>query len=328
MKHLFLSFISIFFLGLAGIAVVGGWGAHQYLSPGPLAETKYIVVERGSGVSKIAEKLQTENVITHSIIFKIAARFSDSLKAGEYELPAHITMADTIKMMEEGKVFGRKLTIPEGLTSHQIVKIFNAQKDLAGSIDAIPKEGSLLPDTYFFSKNETRAQKIKQMQNAMTKTIDELWEGRDKSLPIKTKAEAIILASIVEKETGVGGERAKVAGVFINRLNKGMALQTDPTVIYALTMGDMKDDGKGPLGRRLLRKDLKVNSPYNTYKNVGLPPGPICNPGRKAIEATLNPDKNDYIFFVADGTGGHAFAKTLKEHNQNVSKWRKIRSKN
>ena len=164
------------------------------------------------------------------------------------------------------------------------------------------------------------------MQAAMAKTIDELWENRSDNLPIKTKEEAIILASIIEKETGVGAERKKVAGVFINRLRKNMMLQTDPTVIYALTKGKIQEEGKGPLGRRLLRKDLKVNSPYNTYKNTGLPPGPIANPGRAAIEAALNPETHDYIFFVADGTGGHAFGKNLKEHNANVAKWRKIRS--
>lgn len=327
MKHLFLSLFSLFFLGLVVMAALGSWGAHSYLSKGPLSETKYILIERGSGVSKIAKQLKSENVISNEIIFKIAAYFEDSLKAGEYEFTPNISMARVIDKMEDGEVFARKITVPEGLTSYQIVKILNKTEDLSGKITTIPKEGSLLPDTYLFSKNEPRGQKIEQMQAAMVKTIDELWEMRSKDLPIKTKEEAIILASIVEKETGIGGERAKVAGVFVNRLKKGIPLQTDPTVIYALTMGKMKDEGKGPLGRRLLSKDLQINSPYNTYKNTGLPPGPICNPGLAAIEATLNPEKHDYIFFVADGTGGHAFAKTLSEHNANVRKWRRIRSK-
>lgn len=326
MKHLLLSFLSFVFLSLAGIAAVGAWGAHQYLSTGPLVETKYILVERGSGVSAIAKKLKSEGVISSELIFKIAAYFEDSLKAGEYEFAPNVAMAHVIDKMEDGEVFGRKVTVPEGLTSYQIVKILNKQEDLSGEIDVLPKEGSLLPDTYLFTKNESRANKVGRMQAAMTKTLDELWETRAKDLPFKTKEEAIILASIVEKETGVGAERERIAGVFVNRLNKGMALQTDPTVIYALTMGKMKDDGKGPLGRRLLRKDLKVDSKYNTYRYAGLPPGPICNPGRAAIKATLNPEKNDYIFFVADGTGGHAFGKTLAEHNANVAKWRKIRS--
>ncbi len=323
MKNLLLSFISFILIGVAALVV---WSLNDYLNAGSLSETKYILIERGTGVGGIAQKLKDENVISNDLIFKIASRFSKSLKAGEYEFPAHIPMIEVMKKLSDGEVFGRKITIPEGLTSFQIVKILNKRDDLSGEIAVVPKEGSLLPDTYLFSKNETRSQKIEQMQSAMTKVIDELWEKRAKNLPIKTKQEAIILASIVEKETGVGAERARIAGVFINRLNKGIALQTDPTVIYALTKGEMKDEGKGPLGRRLLRKDLQVNSPYNTYKNTGLPPGPICNPGRAAIAATLNPEKNDYIFFVADGTGGHAFGKTLAEHNANVAKWRKIRS--
>lgn len=321
--------MSLFFLGLAIIAVVGGWGAHSYLNAGPLSEAKYVLIERGQGVSAIAKTLEQENVISNDLLFKAAARLSQkSLKAGEYEFSAHVSMTAVMKKLSDGDVFDRKITIPEGLTSHQIVKILNKQEELSGEIKSIPAEGSLLPDTYHFIKGEPRDKKIQEMKAAMTKTIDELWEGRAQDLSIKTKEEAIILASIVEKETGVGEERARIAGVFVNRLNKGIALQTDPTVIYAITKGNMKDDGKGPLGRRLLRKDLKIDSPYNTYKNAGLPPGPICNPGRAAIAATLNPEKNDYIFFVADGTGGHVFAKTLAEHNANVAKWRKVRSQN
>jgi UPF0755 protein len=166
---------------------------------------------------------------------------------------------------------------------------------------------------------------INRMQASMTKTIDELWEQRSSTLPFTTKEEAIVLASIVEKETGHPEERERVAGVFINRLRKGMALQTDPTVIYAITKGEHKNEGKGPLGRRLLLKDLEIDSPYNTYKNPGLPPGPIANPGRASIKATLNPEEHDYIYFVADGTGGHIFSRTLDEHNRNVREWRKIR---
>ena len=160
----------------------------------------------------------------------------------------------------------------------------------------------------------------------MTKTLDELWEGRAANLPVKTKEEALILASVIEKETGVPSERGRVAGVFVNRLKRGIALQTDPTVIYAITKGKIQDEGKGPLGRRLLSKDLQIDSPYNTYKNRGLPPGPIANPGRDSIAAALNPEVHEYIFFVADGTGGHVFAKTLAEHNRNVANWRKVRN--
>jgi len=326
MKNIFLSFLSILFLGCAAVAVIGGVAIHHYLSPSELSEPKLVLIERGKGVSAIAETLKEQGVISQPLLFKIAARFSDSLKAGEYEFPTQISMAEVIHMMEEGDVFDRKITIPEGLTSYQIVKLLKAREDLSGEIIAIPKEGSLLPDTYHFVNGESRQEKINQMQVAMTTVIEELWPHRSEDLPFNTKEEALILASIVEKETGVPEERERVAGVFINRLKQGIALQTDPTIIYAITKGKIKDEGKGPLGRRLLSKDLEVDSPYNTYKNTGLPPTPIANPGYAAIKATLNPEKHDYIFFVADGTGGHAFAKTLAEHNVNVAKWRKVRN--
>jgi UPF0755 protein len=325
MKQLLLSLFSLFILSLAGLAVLGGLAVHHYLSPSETSQPKMVIIERGQGVSSIARKLEKENVITQPIIFKIVARFSDSLKAGEYEFPAKASMAEVIKMMEAGEVFDRKITIAEGLTSYQIVKRINARDDLSGEIKDIPPEGSLLPNTYHFVNGESKQDKIDQMQEAMREAIDKLWETRAEGLPINTKEEAIILASIVEKETGVAEEREKVAGVFINRLKKGMALQTDPTVIYAITKGKIQEEGKGPLGRRLLRKDLEFVSPYNTYLNAGLPPGPIANPGYEAIKATLNPEQHDYIYFVADGSGGHAFAKTLAEHNRNVLEWRKVR---
>ena len=329
MKQIFIGFLSLILLGLIAVAVAAGWSVLNYQADGPLQESKLVLIDRGSGVNAIAAKLEKEGVIKHGFLFKAFGRLPENLKAGEYEFPAKISMTNVIAQIEEGEVFDRKITIIEGLTSYQIVRRLNARDDLGGEkITTIPAEGSLLPDTYQFVTGETKAQKIAQMQTAMQKTLDKLWEQRDQSIPIKSKKEALILASIVEKETSVANERKKVAGVFVNRLRKGMKLQTDPTVIYALTKGKIQEEGKGPLGRRLLRKDLKVNSPYNTYQNTGLPPGPIANPGRDAIEAVLNPESHDYIFFVADGTGGHAFGRTLKEHNANVAKWRKIRSKN
>lgn len=327
MKHFFLSLLSLFILGLAGVAILSGWAINQYLSPGPLNEDKLVLIERGSGISNIAEQLDEEGVISHAVLFKVGARFGESLKAGEYMFPAHVSIAESIRILEEGDVFDRKITLVEGLTSYQIIRRLREREDLSGDIKTIPAEGSLLPDTYQFTSLETREDIIVRMQNAMTQAIDELWPEREEGLPIKTKKEAIILASIVEKETAVPSERARVAGVFINRLRRGIALQTDPTVIYAITKGDIKEDGKGPLGRRLLSKDLKINSPYNTYVNSGLPPGPIANPGIESIRAVLHPEEHNYIFFVADGTGGHAFAETLKEHNRNVAAWRKIRRK-
>lgn len=325
MKHIFLSLLSLCLLGGALIAIIGGLAVHHYSSPSQLSQSKLVLIERGKGVGHIANKLAAEEVITQPLLFKLASRFTGTLKAGEYEFPAHISMAQVFEMMVNGDVYDRKITIPEGLTSYQIVKLLNTREDLLGQVTEIPAEGSLLPNTYHFVTGESGQDKIDEMRAAMTNAIDTLWETRATDLPFQTKEEAIILASIVEKETGVAEERERVAGVFINRLKRGMPLQTDPTVIYAITMGKMKDDGKGPLGRRLLRKDLEIDSPYNTYKYAGLPPAPIANPGYASIKATLNPERHDYIFFVADGTGGHAFGKTLAEHNANVAKWRKIR---
>lgn len=327
MKQFFFGFLSLILLSGVAVAAIGGWGAHAYLSAGPLPQKRLVLIERGQGVSAIAETLVQEGVIYNAMLFKVAARFEDSLKAGEYEFDAHISMAGVLDKLEDGEVFDRKITLIEGLTSYQMVSRLNERDDFAGPlITAIPPEGSLLPDTYQFVTGETRQDKIDQMQSAMIKAVNELWKTRQANLPFKTKKEALILASIIEKETSVVDERERVAGVFVNRLRKGMLLQTDPTVIYAITKGRIQEEGKGPLGRRLLRKDLKFDSPYNTYKYAGLPPAPIANPGRASIAAALNPESHDYIFFVANGTGGHAFSKTLKEHNASVRKWRQIRS--
>lgn len=324
----FLSVLSLTLIGVAVMAALGGWATYQYLRPGPATEEKLVLIDRGAGVSGIASKLDETGVIDQPLIFKIAARLSgqaSSLKAGEYAFPGHVPMKTALQMMADGDVYDRKFTIPEGLTSYQIVGLLNKVDDLEGDTAGIPPEGSLLPETYHFITGDTKVGKIDEMRAAMTKTIDELWETRAPDLPFNTKEEAITLASIIEKETGLAEERKRVAGVFVNRLKQGIALQTDPTVIYAITKGKMDDKGKGPLGRRLLSKDLQIDSPYNTYKYPGLPPGPIANPGRASIEAALNPEENEYIYFVADGSGGHIFAKTLKEHNENVAKWRKIR---
>ncbi len=326
--RVFLTLLSLSILLAAAAAVAAGMAVNDYLSQGPLPAEKIVLIDKGSGVAVIADKLAAEGVIGNPTIFKIAARLTDrhgSLKAGEYQFEAHVPMARVLEKMYEGDTFDRVITIPEGLTSWQIVQRLNQNEILTGDITEIPAEGTLLPETYHFMNGDTRAQKLAEMQAAMTKTIDELWEKRAPDLPFTTKEEALVLASLVEKETGVAAERERIAGVFVNRLRRGIPLQTDPTVIYAITKGQVKDEGQGPIGRRLLTKDLSIDSPYNTYKNAGLPPGPIANPGRAAIAATLNPEKNDYIYFVADGTGGHVFAKTLDEHNANVAKWRKIR---
>ncbi|HEY8190713.1 MAG TPA: endolytic transglycosylase MltG, partial [Micavibrio sp.] len=247
-------------------------------------------------------------------------------KAGEYEFAPSISMRAVLFKLTHGDIVQRRMTIPEGRTSWQIVQIINAADGMTGTIRDIPKEGSLLPETYSFARDADRSGIISDMSKAMENAVAELWPNRAEGLPFDTPDQAITLASVVEKETGMASERARIAGVFINRLKRGMPLQSDPTVIYALTKGIVKEDGMGPLGRRLLRKDMdETESPYNTYKYPGLPPGPIANPGRAAIEAVLHPEQNDYLYFVADGKGGHVFAATLAEHERNAAEWRQIR---
>lgn len=318
---------------LAGLVAGGGlyYADRQMSVSGPLAQKTLFVVPKGAGMSRIAAELVKSNIVSDQdqYIFRAAARIrkvDTKFKAGEYEIPAGISMNALMDLLLEGKTFKRAITVPEGLSSWQIVNLLNSAGELKGDkITKVPSEGVLLPDTWHYERDDTRLDILKRMNTSMAKTLNDLWPKREKDLPIKSKKEALILASIVEKETGVSSERRRVAGVFINRLNKGMLLQTDPTVIYALTKGKIQTGGKGPLGRRLLLKDLKVDSPYNTYRYGGLPPGPIANPGKAAIEAVLNPEKHNYFYFVADGTGGHVFGKNLAEHNRNVANWRKIR---
>jgi len=323
--------ILFFVLCFAAILTGGAWlliAIKKAYDPGPLPQSSIVLIERGKGVAAIADILEKENVVGSALVFKILTRIEKDqrpLKAGEYEFTANISMADALNMMREGKVYDRKVTFPEGVTSWQIVETLKALPDMAGEIMEVPPEGTLLPQTYHYIKNDDRAALLDKMKAAMDKTVADLWPARAADLPISSEAELLVLASIVEKETGVADERKKVAGVFINRLRLGMPLQSDPTVIYGLTKGEIQNEGQGPLGRRLLTKDLQTPSPYNTYMNSGLPPTPIANPGRASIEAVLHPEEHDYIYFVADGTGGHAFARTLAEHNSNVANWRRIR---
>ena len=320
-------------LVLVGIGA-GAWYAHQsFHKPLDLDIAKEVIIPRGAHISLVAETLLYEGILPDyplSVkIFTYGARFTeqaDKLKAGEYEIPAHASMKEILDLLESGKVIQRQITIREGLTNWEIKQLLLAHDGLT-KVDDVPlkPEGMYLPETYSYQKGDSAVDIMNRMNIALEKTLDEEWEKRVPDLPLKTKEEALTLASIIEKETAVPEERRRVAGVFINRLKRGIALQTDPTVIYALTMGEHKNEGQGPLGRRLLKKDLGVDSPYNTYKYPGLPPGPIANAGKASIEAALNPEEHDYIYFVADGSGGHAFAKTLAEHNANVAKWRKIR---
>lgn len=328
MKKFILILLSAGFVVSAALAAWVAYAIHSTTAPGPLPQTSIVLIERGKGVSAIGNILEDNSVISSALVFKLYTALNKDprpLKAGEYEFMAAISLADAVEMMRAGKTYDRKVTLPEGITSWQVVQTLRGRDDMSGEIAAIPSEGSLLPETYHYIRNEDRAGMISRMSAAMEKTIAELWPGRVQDLPFTTQAEALVLASIVEKETGVPSERARIAGVFINRLRRGMPLQSDPTVIYGMTNGEIQTEGQGPIGRRLLTKDLQTDSPYNTYMRNGLPPTPIANPGRASIEAVLNPEVHDYYYFVADGTGGHAFARTLAEHNRNVANWRRIR---
>lgn len=306
-------------LVLFGLAAV--WAIRNFEAVGPLAQDQVLEIPRGSGLSAISKNLEEADVVASAWLFEQGVRAQGEarqMKAGEYLFPAGVSMRGVMEILQGGKVVQYALTLPEGLTSVEAVALVEGAEALDGAVGSTPPEGTLLPETYHYGRNETRADLIARMEAAAKQTLDELWEGRQENLPIDSPEQALILASIVEKETGVAEERPLVAAVFVNRLRKGMRLQSDPTVVYGITLG------KAPLGRALTRADLKQPTPYNTYQIDGLPPTPIANPGRASIAAVLQPAEADYFYFVADGTGGHAFAKTLAEHNRNVAKWRKI----
>ncbi len=298
------------------------YGIDRFEQPGPLEADTIVLIPRGAGVDTISHRLEDAGVIDDRIIFRVGVWLSGAtrdLQAGEYLFLIGTSMRGAMEVLRAGKPFTRRLTIAEGLTSAEAAVMVNDAEALDGERAEVPLEGSLLPETYHYVRGDQRADLIRRMQRALNETVAELWPKRAPSLPIRDEREAIILASIVEKETGVPEERPLVASVFVNRLRAGMRLQSDPTVAYGIT------GGSGPLGRPLTRQDLQTPSTYNTYLNDGLPPGPISNPGRAAIEAVLNPAQTDYLYFVANGDGGHVFAKTLDEHNRNVEQWRKAR---
>lgn len=305
-------------------AVIGGgvaWFLHAYRAPGPLTAPATVVVERGSGLAAIAAQLEAAGVVENRWVFLAGTALEGdrNLKAGEYAFASGISPADAADLLARGSNVSHKITIPEGLTSVEILALVQAEPLLTGEAGDAPADGSLLPETYQFIRGDSRTAVIERMRKAMRETVDGLWTRRTNGLPFKSPQEAVTLASIVEKETGVPAERPVVASVFLNRLQASMPLQADPTVIYALTQG------KKPLGRALTRADWKLDSPYNTYLVTGLPPGPIANPGRDALAAVLKPAVTDYYYFVADGSGGHVFARTLEEHNRNVAEWQKRR---
>lgn len=307
------------------VAIVGGlgysYGKRKLETPGPLDREKIVNIPKGLRLNEIADLLARENVIEQPWVFipaVIVLKAKDDLKFGEYKFTKQITLRETIETIIEGKVVQHSVTIPEGLTSEQIIARLAEVDFLAGNIREIPKEGTLLPETYNFPRGTTREQALQRMQQTHRRVLQEIWDRRGQDTPVKTPEALVTLASIVEKETGRPDERSRVAAVFANRMRQRMKLQSDPTIIYGLV------GGKGTLGRPIMRSEIEQPTPYNTYVIEGLPPGPIANPGRASLEAVANPARTKELFFVADGTGGHAFAENLQQHQQNVVKLRQF----
>jgi UPF0755 protein len=321
LRRVFYSLILL--VGCITLAVFGLvlYGYVKFTQPGPLAADKTFQVERGGGVLGIAAELEKAGIISSANVFAAVATATGKrgrLKPGEYLFKQAMSMRSVMGLIVSGKIITYKVTIPEGWTTAQALDRLRENEILTGDITLTPAEGQLMPDTYVFQRGETRDDIVKSMMKSSEKLMDELWPQRALDAPVKTPAEALILASIIEKETAVPDERARVASVFANRLREGMRLQSDPTIIYGIT------GGKAKLDRPLTRKDIAQATPYNTYQINGLPPGPIANPGRASISAALAPAKTGDLYFVADGSGGHVFAATLVEHRINVRKWRQI----
>ena len=315
---------AVFTLLLVAILLGGGafWiGKSRYVAPGPLQADTTLIIPGDYGLMDIADLLAAKGLINDKWVFVAAAvgtRSSGKLKAGEYAFAAGASSRDVLDTLVSGKVIEYNLTIPEGLTSDQIVQRLAEFEVLSGTVRQTPREGSLLPETYKVTRGTSREDILRRMARSQQAVLQEIWQKRDPSVPVKTPEELVILASIVEKETGQPDERPRVAAVFVNRLDKKMRLQSDPTIIYGLVRG------KGRLERPITRADIITPTPFNTYAIPGLPPGPIGNPGRASLEATANPAKTKDLYFVADGTGGHVFAENLEQHNRNVARWRQI----
>ena len=323
----FMNFVvtsAIFAILVAGVALYVG--KREFDGPGPSTTTTNFMVRPNTGVAEIAEQLERRGLVSDSRIFRLGVRAYDhdsGLKAGEYEIKAGASMRDIMELLESGKSVLASLTIPEGLTVEQAFRRIAEHEALTGDMPSeIPPEGSLIADTQRFTRGATRQQIIDKMMADQKRLVENIWNRRVSDLPIADINEFVTLASIVEKETGITDERSRVAAVFINRLNKGMRLQSDPTILYGLF------GGKGrPADRPIYQSDIDKPTPYNTYVINGLPPGPIANPGRESLEAVANPSKTKDLYFVADGTGGHVFATTLEEHNENVARWRAVQKR-
>lgn len=320
----FLNFLMSLIVFVTIVAFGAVWyGKRSFEGPGPLATADTILVKPNTGVSEIAEQLERRSMITDARIFRAGLRIHGKdgrLRAGEYEVKARASMREIMDLLVEGKSILHTLTIPEGLTVSQAFRRIAAAEELVGDMPAeLPSEGSIAADTVRFTRGMRRDEVIARLASDQQKLVDSVWSRRAEDIPVKDINEFVTLASIVEKETGRSDERSRVAAVFINRLNRGMRLQSDPTIIYGIFGGEGK-----PADRPIYRSDIDKPTPYNTYTIPGLPPGPIAIPGRASLEAVANPSRTKDLYFVADGTGGHAFAETLQEHNENVARWRRI----
>lgn len=316
-----LTLVLLVLLGVGGVLV---YGVMAFNADGGFEEDRSFVVEPGNALTTVAQRLEEQGFISNSMVFRLGARAlnrDSDIKAGEFNIAAGSSMSDILRELTEGRAIQFQVVIPEGFTSWQVVERVNADENLTGNISVLPPEGSLLPGAYSYRRGDTRESVIARMTEAMDESLAEVWATRDEDLPLETPAELLILASIVEKETGLASERPQVAGVFINRLKIGMRLQSDPTIIYGITQG------QSTLGRGLRRSEIDQATPYNTYQIDGLPPGPIANPGIEALRAVANPDDHDYLYFVAAGavpSDGHVFARTYTEHQRNVAAYREI----
>ena len=312
--------LALVLIAMSAAAGAGVFGYKQLTDEGPLTEEQVLWIERGNGMETVTRKLIEMGAVDNERVFSLFARATDlgaELRAGEFAVPAGASMLEIAEVIKSAKPILHYVTIPEGRTVAQAFAIIEAQEILGGEITLEVREGELLPETYAFQRGDTRDDVVQRMVNDHYTLIEELWPQRADDLPFNTMEEAVILASIVEKETALAEERPRVAAVFVNRLRRGMRLQSDPTIIYGLTGGE-------PLGRGIRQSELRGETSYNTYVIRGLPPTPIANPGRDSIAAVLNPARTNDLYFVADGTGGHVFASTLREHNQNVAEWRRI----
>ena len=296
------------------------WDVTNYAAPGPAPRETTILIKPGEGVTAISQKLFSAGAVINAQLYALDIRVrgaAGALKAGEYAIPAHASPSDITDILVSGKSIQHKITAAEGLTSDMIYTIVKNDAALEGDAGAVPAEGTLLPETYLFTHGATREEILNRMQRDQQKFVEDHWDARAPGLPFATPEQALILASVVEKETSIPAERRHIAAVFINRLKLGMKLQSDPTIIYGITKGY-------PLGRRIRQSEIERATPYNTYAIAGLPATPICNPGKDAIAAVLSPAQSNDLYFVADGTGGHVFSDNIAQHEKNVAKWRKI----